>query len=191
MKGLEETFSLPSKSPIFWGCAVSSKTASLEQELQETVHLVEKYQSLSEILRDELDLSKRRDEWNAKYPGEQEHKKASAVGSSRRRSSIRKPRSQLIEEIILERGRPVYVGDIVEKLLERGVTFTGKTPPRGQVTSAISKSKRFRNMGGNNWWLGSVSLPDEQPDRVSVPVSEEGNRLLPEEGINLPDFRSD
>ena len=170
---------------------MSSKTASLEQELQETVHLLEKYQSLSEIQRDELDLSKRRDEWNAKYPGEQEHEKASAVGSSRRRSSIRKPRSQLIEEIILERGRPVYVGDIVEKLLELGVTFTGKTPPRGQVTSAISKSKRFRNMGGNNWWLGSVSLPDEQPDRVSVPVSEEGNRLLPEEGINLPDFRSD
>ena len=38
MKGLEETFSPPSKSPIFWRCAVSSKTASLEQALEASPH---------------------------------------------------------------------------------------------------------------------------------------------------------
>ena len=164
-----------------------SEIEQLEKAIEEAESLAEQHRTWGDILKKQLEVAKEKVAWQARYPrstlGQESATEVKAT-RPRRRSGNQKPRNQLIEEIILEHGRPMHVSDIVERLQALGVTFGGTTPPKTQVTSSVSKSKRFVNTGGNKFLVDSMPLPDHQ---VSV-ASQHGEGNPPVE-MGGPDLQ--
>ena len=64
-----------------------------------------------------------------------------------------RPDTQVIEEILREAGQPLHVSVIVERGLERGVTFRGRKPPERVAQDKLFGSRRFVLVGSNHWGL--------------------------------------
>ena len=70
-----------------------------------------------------------------------------------------KPRTELIEELILAQGKPLHLTDILAIGTDLGLQLNGKRPKHIQLRSTLSNCKRLYNIGGNKWWVIGVELP--------------------------------
>ena len=70
-----------------------------------------------------------------------------------------KPKTELIEELILEHGKPMHLTDILAVGTERGLQLDGKRQKRVQLRGTLANCKRLYNTGGNKWWVVGVELP--------------------------------
>ena len=70
-----------------------------------------------------------------------------------------KPKTELIEELILEQGRPLHLTDILAIGTDRGLQLNGKRAKQIQLRSTLANCKRLYNIGGNKWWVSGVELP--------------------------------
>ena len=70
-----------------------------------------------------------------------------------------KPNTELIEELILEHGRPLHMTDILALGAERGLQLNGRRPKQIQLRGTLANCKRLYNIGGNKWWVTGVDLP--------------------------------
>ena len=70
-----------------------------------------------------------------------------------------KPNTELIEELILENGKPMHLTDILATGVERGLQLNGHRPKLIQLRGTLSNCKRLYNVGGNKWWVIGVPLP--------------------------------
>ena len=137
----------------------------LEGELEEARYLKEKYGTLELILQKQLEAARDKDAWQNKYPDPSPPPEPDRVVSPASETIgplEGKPRSQKIEEFMRELWRPMHISDVVDELKARGEVFNGKSSPKEQVRSALKKSKRFINVGGNTWWLDGVPMPEGQ-----------------------------
>lgn len=127
------------------------------------------YQELAEAVKEHLAAQEKVDAMVAKYPDEENNLTPNNVpsGMPRRGRRTRTPRNQIAEEILREVGRPMHVSSLLEQMKSRGVTYKGKTSHAELLRSALNKSKRFCNLGANNWWLDGVPLPNEQQEIAS------------------------
>ena len=81
-----------------------------------------------------------------------------------------KPKTELIEELILEQGKPMHLTDILAIGTERGLQLNGKRPKQIQLRSTLSNCKRLYNIGGNKWWVTGVALPSTRSDNGHVEI---------------------
>ena len=147
-------------------------TAKFKSLLEEYEAAVQKDQEIADVFRENVAAQEKLDALIVKYPDLAEklnHGPNPSVAAQPRRGrrTTRTPRNQIAEEILRESGRPMHVSTLLERMKERGVTFKGKTSATDQLRSALAKSKRFRNLGSNNWWLDGVPSPDELLDSSS------------------------
>ena len=70
-----------------------------------------------------------------------------------------KPKTELIEELLLEHGKPMHLTDILAIGTERGLQLNGRRQKQIQLRSTLSNCKRLYNTGGNKWWVTGVELP--------------------------------
>ena len=81
-----------------------------------------------------------------------------------------KPKTELIEELILEQGKPMHLTDILAIGTERGLQLNGKRPKQIQLRSTLSNCKRLYNIGGNKWWVTGVTLPSTSSNNGHVEI---------------------
>ena len=81
-----------------------------------------------------------------------------------------KPKTELIEELILEQGKPMHLTDILAIGTERGLQLNGKRPKQIQLRSTLSNCKRLYNIGGNKWWVTGVALPSTSSNNGHVEI---------------------
>ena len=79
-----------------------------------------------------------------------------------------KPKTELIEELILEQGKPMHLTDILAIGTERGLQLNGKRAKQIQLRSTLSNCKRLYNIGGNKWWVTGVALPSILPNNGHI-----------------------
>ena len=82
---------------------------------------------------------------------------------------LKKPDTQIIEEILVESGQPMHIVDIVNRARLRGVTFAGSKPPNQMAADKLYNSKRFVSFGNNVW-----GLPYQIEGRLEL-LSDSGN----------------
>ena len=82
-------------------------------------------------------------------------------GAESANPNFRKSNVQIYEDILLENGSPMHVTRVLETALLRGAELKGKRPPVDQVRNALSRCKRFSNVGGNTWWIAAIPLPPD------------------------------
>ena len=145
-------------------------TAKLKSLSEEFETAVQKNQEMADAVREYAAAQEHLEALIAKYPdlAEKLNHEHSVAAPPRRGRRTRTPRNQIAEEILRESGRPMHASTLLERMKERGVTFKGKTSATDQLRSALAKSKRFRNLGSNNWWLDGVPSPDELLDNASA-----------------------
>ena len=161
----------PKTSPIAnkRGSKMVLEIIRLRNLVKECETEVQKNSELASAAKEVLAAQEKLNAVVAKYPdlAERLEPSPSVSTNSKRRKKARTPRSQVAEDILREAGRPMHGSALLERMTDRGVTFKGKTKPADQLRSSMGKSKRFRNMGANNWWLEGVPSPDEHLDSVS------------------------
>ncbi len=99
-----------------------------------------------------------------------------------KRRIIGKPKTDLIEDLILEHGKPMHMTDILAVGIERGLQFNGKRPKQIQLRSTLSNCKRLYNIGGNKWWVTGIALPptlqnNGHAEETIFHASEEGKKV--------------
>ena len=145
---------------------MSLETTRLKKLLEDYESKVLMNQELAETVRVQLAAQEKVDAMVTKYPDEADNLTPSVVPSAlpKRGRRTRTPRNQIAEEILREVGRPMHVTNLLERMKSRGVTYKGKTSHAELLRSALNKSKRFRNLGANNWWLDGVPQPNDQQE---------------------------
>ena len=76
----------------------------------------------------------------------------------------RRPSNVLLyEKILEEHGRPMYLQDITQEALSRGLDLGGRTDRSSEekVRNSLTGSKRFQNLGMNRWWLADTPMPEQ------------------------------
>ena len=88
----------------------------------------------------------------------------------------------MYESIIKEHGRPLHLQEITQEALARGVEFkgsAGKEPAAKVRDSLFGAAKRFVNLGDNTWWLVGRDLPEEQPQRGDLSLTDARSNRTP------------
>ncbi len=79
--------------------------------------------------------------------------------------------TNLYERVLREYGEPMHLTDLLDASLKKGLVQTGTAKPKDQLRVSLQSSAKFRNLGGNMWWIEGVPAPGEEADS-------EGERLV-------------
>ena len=91
-----------------------------------------------------------------------------------------KPKTELIEELILEHGKPLHLTDVLAIGIDRGLQFNGKRPKQIQLRSTLANCKRIYNVGGNKWWVIGVALPTTPQNNGHIESMPLANQITPQ-----------
>lgn len=136
------------------------------------VGLRSKLMNSSEEFRLLASLEKLIDEMSSQNGGElaPSRPRTVAPASSSLAQSSSKSLRTCAYEILRDANGPLPIGEILERLNARGVTFSARNP-RAALSSNMSQDARFENglVGGRPMWRLKETAQDEAPENLDIP----------------------